>query len=109
LSCDRETYPTSVEVPLSQRAGEVEAPLLRRSGSVTSTVSDEIVGHASEALGARPKTPSRAPRVSSSEGEVEPEPVRVVANKKCRLSRKVVTLSLSHLLKRTIGQTLPRT
>jgi len=42
LSCDRETHPTSVEVPLSQRVGEVEAPPLRRSGSVTSTVPDEV-------------------------------------------------------------------
>jgi len=67
LSCDRETHPTSEEVPLLQSAGEVEAPPLRRSGSVTSTVPDEVIVHVSKALGARSKTPLRAPRVSSSE------------------------------------------
>jgi len=75
-----ETHPTSEQVPLSPRAGEVEVPLFRRSESVTSTVPDEVIGHTSEALGACPKTPLRAPHVSSSEEEVEPDSVRVVAN-----------------------------
>ena len=57
LSCDRETYPTSVEVPLSQRSGEVEVSPLRHSGSVTSTVPDKVTSHTSEVLGAHPKTP----------------------------------------------------
>jgi len=67
-----ETHPTSEEVPLSPRVGEVELPPFRRSGSVTSTVPDEVVGHTSEALDARPKTP-RASRVSSSDEDIESE------------------------------------
>ena len=88
LSGDREIHPAPVEVPLSRRAGEVEVPLLRRSGSVTSPVPDEVTGHASEALGARPKTPLREPRVSSSEDDVEPESVRVVANTEMQIKQE---------------------
>ena len=84
LSFDRETHPTSEEVPWSPRAGEVEVPPFRHSGSVTSTV----VGHTSEALGARSKTPLRAPRVSSSEEEVEPESVRIVANTEVQIKQE---------------------
>jgi len=88
LSFACETHPTSEEVPLSQRAGEVEVPPFRRSGSVTSTVPDEVVGHTSEALGARPKTPLRVPHVSSLEEEVEPESVRIVANTEVQIKQE---------------------
>ena len=109
LSFACKTHPTSVEVPLSQRASKVEAPPLRRSGSVTSTVPDEVVGHASEVLGARPKTPLRAPRVSSSEEEVEPEAVRAVASTEVQIKQESGDIIIISSLKRTIGQTLPRT
>jgi len=55
---------------------------------VTSTVPNEVTGHTSEALGARPKTPLRAPRVSSSEEEVEPESVRVLANTEVQIKQE---------------------
>jgi len=71
-----------------QRAGEAEVPLLRRSGSVTSTVPDEVAGHTSEALRARTKTPLREPRVSSSEDDVEPEAVRVVTNTEVQIKQE---------------------
>jgi len=57
LSCEREIHPTPEEVPVLQKADQVEFPLLRRSGSVTSTVPNEVAGRTSEALGARRKTP----------------------------------------------------
>ena len=88
LSFAYETHSTSEEVPLLQRASEVEVPLLRRSGSVTSTVPDEVVGHTLEALGARTKTSLRVPRVSSSEEEVEPESVRIVANTEVHIKQE---------------------
>ena len=88
LSCKREIHPTSEEVPLLQWAGEVEAPPLRRSGSVTSTVPNEVAGRTSEALGARPKTSLREPRVSSSEEDAEPEAVRVVANTEVQIKQE---------------------
>jgi len=88
LSCDRETHPTPEEVPLLQRAGEAEIPPLRRSGSVTSTVPDDVAGHNSEALAARPKTPLREPQVSSSEEDAEPEAVRVVANTEVQIKQE---------------------
>jgi len=92
LSFACETHPISEEVPLSQRAGEVEVPLLRRSGSVTSTVPDEVAGHTSEALSARPKTPLREAVLVVRRKMSNPKLSELFRIPQCRLSRKAVTL-----------------
>ena len=88
MSSNRKTRLTPEVLPLVQEEGTVDVLPIRRSGSVTSTVPDEVAGQTSEALGAHPKTSSRAACVSSSEEEVESESVRVVTNTEVQIKQE---------------------